>query len=54
MKQKEMSFKDWYNPPSASQAAKLNEYKDFCSANRTSFQEKKLEKFFKKIENFGI
>ena len=54
MKQKEMSFKDWYNAPSASQEAKLNDYKDFCSTHRTSFQEKKLEKFFKKIENFGI
>ena len=54
MKQKEISFKDWYEASPVSQEAKLNDYKDFCSTNRTSFQEKKLEKFFKKIENFGI
>lgn len=54
MRQKEMSFKDWYEQPSASQEAKLNDYKDFCSANRNAFQDKKLQKFFKKLENFGI
>lgn len=54
MKQKEISFKDWYEQPNASQEAKLNDYKDFCSANRNSFQDKKLQKFFKKLENFGI
>jgi hypothetical protein len=53
MRQQEMSFKDWYNTPQAAQEQKLSEYKDFCSANRASFQDKKLEKFFKKIENFG-
>ena len=54
MRQKEMSFKDWYQESNVSQEAKLTDYKDFCSANRTSFQEKKLEKFFKKLQNFGI
>lgn len=53
MKQNDMSFKDWYNSPQATQEQKLSEYKDFCSANRGSFQDKKLEKFFKKIQDFG-
>jgi hypothetical protein len=54
MRQQEMSFVDWYNPPQASQEAKLNDYKEFCLLNRSSFQDKKLKKFLKKIEDFGI
>lgn len=54
MRQKEMSFSEWYNPPEASQQVKLHDYKEFCVANRTSFHTKKLEKFLKKVEDFGV
>lgn len=54
MKEKEMSFKQWYDTPLTSQEAKLNDYKDFCFASRNSFQDKKLQKFFKKLEKLGI
>lgn len=54
MRQKEMSFKDWYQAPATSQEAKLNVYKEFCLENRTAFNDKRLQKFLKKIDNFGI
>jgi hypothetical protein len=54
MRQQEISFADWYNTPKVSQEAKLHDYKEFCLANRNSFQDKKLNKFLKKIEDFGI
>ena len=54
MRQKEMSFKDWYQAPTTSQEAKLNVYKEFCLENRTAFNDKRLQKFLKKIDNLGI
>lgn len=54
MRQKEMSFKHWYEVAEVSQEAKLNSYKEFCLDNRTAFNDKKLQKFLKKIDNFGI
>jgi hypothetical protein len=49
-----MSFADWCKAPNVSQECMINEYKEFCLANRNSFQDKKLNKFLKKIEDFGI
>ena len=54
MRQKEVSFKDWYEVPQVSQEERLSIYKDFCLENRTAFNDKKLQKFLKKIDNFGI
>jgi len=53
MKEQQLSFSDWYNGCQALQQTKLNDYKDFCLNNRNSFNEKKLQKFIKKIEDFG-
>jgi DNA primase len=52
MRQREMSFNDCYNNPQSPQEVKLNVYKEFCLANRSSFQDKKLNKFLKKIEDY--
>jgi hypothetical protein len=52
MRQQEISFADWYNAPQASQEQKLHDYKEFCLLNRSSFQDKKLKKFLKKIEDY--
>lgn len=54
MREQEISFSNWYNPPQASQQAKLHDYKEFCLQNRTCFNDKRLQKFLKKIEDFGI
>jgi hypothetical protein len=54
MRQKEMSFSEWRNPPEASQHNKLHDYKEFCLQNRNQFNDKKLQKFLKKVDDFGI
>jgi len=54
MKQKGTSFKEWHQPPQASLGQKLHDYKEFCLANRNCFQEKKLQKFLKKIDDLGF
>lgn len=54
MREQDMSFADWYNQPQASQQAKLHDYKEFCLQHRSCFLEKKLQKFLKKVDDFGI
>ena len=54
MRQKEADFKQWYKPLESDESLKLDMYKEFCLQNRTAFNDKKLQKFLKKIDNFGI
>ena len=49
MKQQEMNFGDWYR-----QEDNIEEYVEFCKQNRNQFNDKKLQKFLKKVDNFGI
>ena len=54
MRQKEADFKQWYKPLESDESLKIDMYKEFCLQNRTAFNDKKLQKFLKKIDNFGI